>query len=199
MIKMRSTRSLSSSNARSKSSASFSPKKVMSGYGGHRGGYVSRGTSRERGKKDLHNPRRVIREIGFIFFTLVIIPPTVLPLFLPRLGPFLRNLRIFDHVPIPRITNLAQRNLSGQDLLLNLRTDHFPTALNAGSGSERPVTLQSTFYPRGSLKCVNVLSVVLFVVARDHANCERAGCSECHDEKHTRKSYQKIRYGSGNA
>jgi hypothetical protein len=37
MIKTRSTRSLSSSNARSKLSVSFSPKKVMSGYAGHQG------------------------------------------------------------------------------------------------------------------------------------------------------------------
>ena len=38
MIKTRSTRSLSSSNARSKSFASFSPKKVISGYVGHQEG-----------------------------------------------------------------------------------------------------------------------------------------------------------------
>ena len=38
MIKTRSTRSLSSSSARSKSFASFSPKKVISGYVGHKGG-----------------------------------------------------------------------------------------------------------------------------------------------------------------
>ena len=38
MIKTRSTRSLSSSSMRSKSSASFSPKKVMSGYPGRQGG-----------------------------------------------------------------------------------------------------------------------------------------------------------------
>ena len=38
MIKTRSTRSLSSSSARSKLSVSFSPKKVMSGYASHEGG-----------------------------------------------------------------------------------------------------------------------------------------------------------------
>ena len=37
IIKTRSTRSLSSSNAQSKSFVSFSPKKVMSGYADHRG------------------------------------------------------------------------------------------------------------------------------------------------------------------
>jgi len=52
MIKTRSTRSLSSSNARSKLSVSFSPKKVMSGYVGHQGWSINPATSKVRGGKN---------------------------------------------------------------------------------------------------------------------------------------------------
>ena len=169
MIKTRSTRSLSSSNARSKSSVSFSPKKVMSGYAGHQEESVSRAASGAGGGKreDLHDPRRVIREIGFIFLTLVIIPSAVLPLFLPRLRLFLRNLRTVYRVPILRITNLAQRHLAGQYILLDLSTNHFPTTLNAGGGGERSVTLKNTLYPCGGFEGVDILGVVLSMIVRD--------------------------------
>ena len=120
-----------------------------------------------KGKEDLHYPRRVIREIGFIFLTLVIIPPTVLPLFLTRPGLFLRNLRVVDSIPVLRITNLAQRHPASQYVLLDLSADHFPVTLNAGSGSERPVTLEDMLYPCGGLERVDVLSVVLFSSSGD--------------------------------
>jgi len=138
----------------------------------------------DRGNGDLHDPRRVIWEIGFIF-ALVIIPPAVLPLFLLRLWSLLR---IFGCISIPRVANLAQRHFTGQYLLLDLGTDHFPTALNAGSGSERPVTLKDTFDPCGSLESVNVLGVILFVTVGEYTNRERGRCSKCHGVGPTRNS-----------
>lgn len=53
-----------------------------------------------RGEEDLHDSGRVVREVGFIFLTLVVIPPTVLPPFLFRLAFFFRNLRAFVCIPI---------------------------------------------------------------------------------------------------
>jgi len=185
MINTRSTRSLSSSNARSKLSVSFSPKKVMSGYASHQGGRSVLAEIRWGGEEYLHNPRRVIRKFGFIFFALVIIPPTVLPLFLPRLGFFLR---IFARIPIPRITNLAQRHLTGQYLLLDLGTDHVPMTLDARSGSERSVTLKNALHSCGGLERVDVLSVVLFTNFMNDANRERVILSKRHGIGPTRNS-----------
>lgn len=85
------------------------------------------------GKEDLHDPRRVIWEIGFIFLALTLIPSAILSLFLRRLGLFLR---IVGRITVLRITNLTQRHPAGQYLLLNLCTDHFHMALDAGSGGK---------------------------------------------------------------
>ena len=85
------------------------------------------------GKEDLHDPRRVIWEIRFIFLALTLIPSAILSLFLRRLGLFLR---IVGRITVFRITNLTQRHPAGQYLLLNLCTDHFHMALDAGSGGE---------------------------------------------------------------
>jgi len=137
------------------------------------------------GKEYLHNPGRVIREIGFIFLALVIIPATVLPLFLPRLGPFLR---IFARIPIPRITNLAQRHSTSQYLLLDLGTDHFPMTLDARSSSERSVTLKNMLYPCGGLERIDVLGIVLFVNVVNDANRERVIPSKRHGVGPTRNS-----------
>lgn len=173
MIKTRSTCSLSSSSVRSKSSANFSPKNVMSGYTGKQEGLVSRATCRVTGgKEDLHNPRRVLWKVGFVFLTLIIIPPTALPLFLTRLESSLRRLRIV--ASISRITNLAQRYPTGQYLLLDLGTDHFPTTLNARRGGERSVALEDALHSCSGLERINVLGIVLFMIVVERARRERA-------------------------
>ena len=151
-------------------------------------GSISRTTGRVMRKEDLHDPRRIIREIGFISLTLIIVPPAVLLLFLPRLGPFLGNLRIVGRLRILRTTNLTQWHLASQYLLLDLGPNHFPTTLNAGSGGERSMALKNSFHSCGSLECVDVLSIVLFTVVEDHANRELVGRSGWHSVGPTRKS-----------
>jgi len=141
-------------------------------------------------KEDLHDPRRVIREIGFVFLTLILAPPAVLLLSLPRLGLFLGNLPIVGRIYILRTTNLTQRYLASQYLLLDLGPDHFPTTLNAGSSGKRSVALKNSFYSCGGLECVDVLSIVLFAVVVEHANRERVGRSGWHSIGPTRKSYR---------
>ena len=114
-------------------------------------GSIRSATSRVMWKEDLHDPWRIIWEIWFVFLTLIVVPPAVLLPFLPRLGLFLGNLRVFVCTTTLKITNLTQRHLASQYLLLDLGTDHFPMTLDAGSGGERSMTLKNGFYSCGGL------------------------------------------------
>ena len=47
------------------------------------------------------------------------------------------------------------------------------TALNAGSGGERPMAMKNMFYSRSGLEGVDILVVVLFVVSENYQGYER--------------------------
>ena len=159
VIKTRPTRSPSSSNARSRSSASFSLKKVTSAIRVCGKGLLLAISRVGRGRKEyLHNSWGVLREIGLIF-TLVITPPNAPPLFIPHLWSDFRIIWT-SRVPILRTTSMAQRHPTYQ-CVLDLGTDRFPATLNAESGGERPMGLKNTFDSWSGVKGVDVLGVVL--------------------------------------